>query len=121
MYRGRFAPSPTGPLHYGSLVAAVGSYLDARAHNGEWLVRIEDIDTTRCLPHWSADILRTLEAFGLTWDGPVIYQTSPDRQAAYAEALRRLEVDGLVYACGCSRALNRERARADRSSGPSTP
>jgi glutamyl-Q tRNA(Asp) synthetase len=102
-YRGRFAPSPTGPLHFGSLVAAVGSYLDARAHHGHWFVRIEDVDITRCSPHWATDILRSLEVFGFTWDGPVVNQTSADRQVAYAEALHRLQRAGSIYACGCSR------------------
>ena len=70
-YRGRFAPSPTGELHFGSLVAAVGSYLDARANGGEWIVRIEDVDTTRCHPEFETSILRTLEAYGFEWDGPI--------------------------------------------------
>ena len=102
-YRGRFAPSPTGPLHFGSLVAAVASYLDARAHAGEWLVRIEDVDAARCSREWADDILRSLEAFGFTWDGEVWYQTSASRQLAYADALRMLEERGLVYPCACSR------------------
>lgn len=68
-YRGRFAPSPTGELHFGSLVAAVGSYLDARANGGEWIVRIEDVDTTRCHPEFETSILRTLEAYGFEWTG----------------------------------------------------
>ncbi len=102
-YRGRFAPSPTGPLHFGSLVAATGSYLDARAHRGEWLIRMEDIDATRCSKRWSADILRTLEVFGFEWGDEVLYQSSPERQKAYAEALGRLTGKGLLYACGCSR------------------
>ena len=100
-YRGRFAPSPTGPLHFGSLVAAVASYVDARAHGGEWLVRMEDVDVPRCVPGADADILRTLEAFGFEWDGPVMYQST--RTGAYGEALDRLRRDGMAYPCSCSR------------------
>jgi glutamyl-Q tRNA(Asp) synthetase len=98
---GRFAPSPTGPLHFGSLVAAVASYLDARALGGRWLVRIEDIDTPRNVPGAADDILRTLERFGLTWDGPVLYQSS--RMDAYREALEKLRCAGYAYPCSCSR------------------
>jgi glutamyl-Q tRNA(Asp) synthetase len=100
-YRGRFAPSPTGPLHFGSLVAAVGSFLQARAQGGEWLMRMEDLDPPRELPGAADDILRTLERFGLTWDGAVLYQST--RADAYAAALERLQRDGAVYACGCTR------------------
>lgn len=100
--RGRFAPSPTGRLHRGSLLAAVGSFLDARAAGGEWRVRIEDVDRGREVPGAAADILRTLEAFGLGWDGPVLYQHT--RDAAYQAALERLSAAGLTYACSCSRA-----------------
>jgi glutamyl-Q tRNA(Asp) synthetase len=101
-YRGRFAPSPTGPLHRGSLLAAIGSFLDARAAGGEWLVRIEDVDRGREVPGASEAILRALEAFGLYWDGPVLYQHT--RGEAYAEHLSRLEAAGLAYRCSCSRA-----------------
>lgn len=100
-YIGRFAPSPTGPLHFGSLVAAVASYLDARAHGGQWLVRVEDVDTPRSAPGADADILRTLEAFGFEWDGSVLYQTA--RIEAYREALDRLRREGRAYPCSCSR------------------
>ena len=93
IHRGRFAPSPTGPLHFGSLVAAVGSYLDARAQGGEWLLRMEDIDTPRNVAGAAADILKTLEAFGFEWDGPVLFQST--RLDAYAAALDRLKRDGL--------------------------
>jgi glutamyl-Q tRNA(Asp) synthetase len=100
-YRGRFAPSPTGPLHLGSLVAALGSYLDAKAHGGEWLVRIEDIDTPRVVAGAADHILRTLERFGLEWDGPVLYQSS--RIEAYDAVLDDLRGQGRVFPCGCSR------------------
>lgn len=100
-YRGRFAPSPTGPLHFGSLVAALASWLDARANGGRWLVRMEDLDTPRCSTHWADDILRTLERFGFEWDGPVLYQST--RAGAYRDALATLRREGAAYPCSCSR------------------
>ena len=100
-YRGRFAPSPTGPLHFGSLVAAVGSYLDARHRGGEWLLRMEDLDPPREMPGAADHILRTLEACGFEWDGPVWYQSQ--RHAAYQAALEALQADGRVFHCGCTR------------------
>lgn len=100
-YRGRFAPSPTGPLHFGSLVTAVAGYLDARAAAGRWYVRMEDIDTPRVVPGAADQILTALEAFGLVWDGPVVYQSQ--RTAAYRDVFHRLRDAGHVYPCVCTR------------------
>src|SRR5688572_27076733 len=100
-YRGRFAPSPTGPLHFGSLVAAVGSFLEARTRGGDWLVRMEDLDPPRVAPGAADDILRALRACGMDWDGAVVYQGT--RSEAYHAALHRLREHALVYPCACSR------------------
>ena len=100
-YRGRFAPSPTGPLHFGSLVAAVGSYLEARSRGGAWSVRIDDLDRPRVAPGAADDIVRTLEACGMGWDGTVVYQGT--RSDAYHCAVHRLRNRDLVYPCACSR------------------
>lgn len=100
-YRGRFAPSPTGPLHTGSLVAALASWLDARAHQGRWLIRMEDLDTPRCVPGAADAILATLSGFGLESDEPVMYQSA--RHAAYSTALRQLDAAHRCYRCTCSR------------------
>ncbi len=100
-YIGRFAPSPTGDLHLGSLLAAVGSFLDARHHGGQWLVRIEDLDTPRNVPGSADRILRTLENFGLHWDGPVEYQSR--RLPLYQAALHKLKSEGRTFECACSR------------------
>jgi glutamyl-Q tRNA(Asp) synthetase len=100
-YRGRFAPSPTGPLHFGSLVGALASYLDARAHGGAWLVRIEDIDGPRTVPGADRQILATLERFGMRPDEPPVWQSA--RTALYVGAFERLEAAGLAYPCGCTR------------------
>jgi glutamyl-Q tRNA(Asp) synthetase len=100
-YVGRFAPSPTGSLHLGSLVAAVGSFVDARRAGGRWLLRMEDLDTARVVPGCSDEILRALEAFGLCWDGAVEYQSR--RTDLYADALHSLQARGLTFECSCSR------------------
>jgi len=100
-YTGRFAPSPTGPLHAGSLVAALASWLDARAHGGRWLVRIEDVDTTRCLPGLDRIILGQLAQCGLHSDLPPLYQS--ERSATYQQALDKLVQFGLAYPCACTR------------------
>lgn len=114
-YVGRFAPSPTGPLHFGSLVTAVGSYLDARSHGGRWLVRVDDLDLARNVVGAADAILRTLEQFGFEWDGEASRQSA--RLPRYAETLDRLRTMGAVFPCSCSRreladsALARDGAR----------
>lgn len=100
-YIGRYAPSPTGPLHFGSLVAAVASYLDARRRDGQWLLRMEDLDKPREMPGAADDILRTLEAYGFEWDGEVMYQSR--RHEAYQSVLEQLQALNKVYVCNCSR------------------
>ena len=101
MYRGRFAPSPTGPLHAGSIVAALASWLDARAHQGQWLVRIEDVDTPRCVHGAGQTILAQLAAMGMYPDEAPVYQSQ--RSAAYQSALDQLAAQGLAFACSCTR------------------
>lgn len=100
-YRGRFAPSPSGALHFGSLVAAMGSYLDAKKHQGKWLIRIENIDPPREMQGASDAILKTLDAFGFEWDESVLYQSS--RLDAYRDALNTIHRKKLLYECVCSR------------------
>lgn len=100
-YVGRFSPSPTGPLHFGSLIAAVASYCDAKANNSQWLVRMEDLDKPREMAGAADDILRTLEAYGFEWDGDLIYQSQ--RAEAYERALDELKKQGVIYPCTCSR------------------
>lgn len=98
---GRFAPSPSGPLHFGSLIAALGSFLEARRQGGEWLVRIEDVDLPRTQPGAADAILRALEQRGLYWDGPVFYQSQ--RTVCYQAALEQLQRAGRAYPCSCTR------------------
>ncbi len=105
-YRGRFAPSPTGPLHFGSLITACASYLDTRAHGGQWLLRVDDLDQTRVRPGADKAILTTLKRFGFRWDKEPIRQS--DRTVRYQWALARLTGQNLVYACDCSRKRIRE-------------
>ena len=124
--RGRFAPSPTGPLHAGSLVAALASWLDARAHGGRWLVRIEDVDTPRCVPGADATILDQLATCGLVPDEPPTWQSR--RGALYQDALDRLVAAGQAYPCACSRkdiedalaAQGRPRVRGQEAPYPGT-
>ena len=101
MYIGRFAPSPSGPLHFGSLVCALASYLDAKHHNGQWLVRIEDIDPPREQAGASEHILTTLKTHGLHWDQPIVYQSH--RSELYLDILNKLTQAGLIYRCNCTR------------------
>ncbi|MCG6868535.1 MAG: tRNA glutamyl-Q(34) synthetase GluQRS [Gammaproteobacteria bacterium] len=117
-YVGRFAPSPTGPLHFGSLVTAVASYLEARSRNGRWLLRIEDLDPPREVPGATGMILEALEAYGLEWDGAVVLQSR--RARAYGAALEVLESRDLTYRCGCSRRSLIETATAG-THGPIYP
>ena len=122
-YRGRFAPSPTGLLHAGSLVAALASWLDARAHGGAWLVRMEDVDTPRCVPGADQALLAQLAACGLVSDEPVLWQST--RHDAYQTALDRLVSKGWAYPCGCSRkeiedAQHHQRARHTAAVYPGT-
>ena len=101
MYVGRFAPSPTGPLHFGSLVAAVASYCDAKANHGRWLVRMEDLDKPREIAGVADTILHQLEEFGFEWDGEILYQSQ--RSAIYTEAFQQLNAQHLLYPCTCTR------------------
>ena len=117
-YRGRFAPSPSGPLHFGSLVAAVASFADSRSQSGQWLVRIEDVDQTRSRPGAVRQILDALQACGMTWDEPPVHQSG--RQDLYDEALRRLIQCEAAYRCNCSRKLIAATARPG-SEGPIYP
>lgn len=102
-YRGRFAPSPSGPLHDGSLLAAMASYLDARAQGGRWLLRIEDIDTPRCAAGADTLIMQQLQTLGMQWDEPPVWQSKrlPNYEAAFA----RLQAQGLIYGCACTRRM----------------
>lgn len=100
-YVGRFAPSPTGPLHFGSLVAAVASYCDAKSAQGKWLVRIEDVDKPREVKGAAQSILDTLLTYGFQWDGEIVYQSQ--QTALYEHAFNQLKIKGLVYPCTCSR------------------
>ena len=102
-YKGRFAPSPTGRLHFGSLVAAIASYCDAKSNNGDWLLRIEDLDPPRIVPGSSYDIIKTLEGFGFEWDGEILYQSN--RLHLYKSALEDILqiIPQTAYQCGCTR------------------
>lgn len=114
-YVGRFAPSPTGLLHIGSLLTAIASYLDARSHHGRWLVRMEDLDPLREMSGAASAILATLEAFALNWDGSVVYQSQ--RQHFYQQALARLQAANQVYRCYCSRKTVQSEARGEGIDG----
>ena len=114
-YRGRFAPSPTGPLHLGSLLCAVASFVDARHHAGLWHLRIDDLDTPRIQSGSTSAILEILESAGLTWDGPVLYQSR--QLEKYDDALSCLEQQGLIYACTCSRKALQQRSEQKGTPG----
>jgi len=109
---GRFAPSPSGPLHLGSLATAAASLLDARHGGGRWLLRIEDLDSARTVPQAADEILRVLESLGFWWDGPVTYQSQ--RRELYRSAIADLRARGLAYECSCSR---RDRGATDDTGG----
>ncbi len=112
-YRGRFAPSPTGPLHFGSLIAAVGSYLQAKHHQGEWLIRIDNIDPPREQKGAADDILKTLESFGFEWDYDVLYQSS--KLQRYQDAVNDLIKQKLAYPCSCSkRSIKQKTGQTER-------
>jgi glutamyl-Q tRNA(Asp) synthetase len=119
MVTGRFAPSPTGPLHMGSLVAAVASWLHARRAKGRWLVRIEDIDTPRVIPGSAEEILGALQRYGLEWDGEIVWQSQ--RTGLYEAALEALRAKNLVYPCACSRADLQRAASAPLGREPVYP
>ena len=108
-YRGRFAPSPSGPLHFGSLIAATASYLQARSQQGEWFLRIDDIDEKRTVKGADQRIIQTLDQFGFEWQGKIIYQSHC--KADYQDALHQLTEKKLIYACDCSRQKIRQHAR----------
>jgi glutamyl-Q tRNA(Asp) synthetase len=110
-YTGRFAPSPTGPLHLGSLTTALASCLEARVRGGRWLLRIEDLDTPRTVPGAADTLLRTLEALGFTWEGDVVWQSR--RSAAFHAALEQLQRQDLAYPCSCSRRQLQEQEVGD--------
>ncbi len=116
---GRFAPTPSGPLHLGSLASALASFLDARAHDGRWLVRIEDLDTPRMVAGAESSILKTLESHGLAWDGPVLRQSA--RREHYDAALARLTKAGHTYPCACSRREIADSARTPSNQGVDGP
>ena len=114
-YKGRFAPSPTGPVHFGTLIAAVGSYLQAKINNGRWILRMEDVDTTRRVPAADKDILDTLETFGFEWDDTILYQSTQTEY--YEQALSDLIERSLIFPCLCSR---KQLAKSEHSIYPGT-
>ena len=114
-YKGRFAPSPTGPVHFGTLIAAIGSYLQAKKNNGEWLIRMEDVDTTRRVAGADKDILNTLESFGFEWDGAILYQSNQTKH--YEQALSQLISKSCIFPCLCTR---KQLAKTDLSIYPGT-